>query len=221
MPPTLLSASIDGAFFVAIVWILSRAVRTLSPAARTMLWWAAAAKFLIALVWVTPVVVPILPVEGSTPLTATIASPAVALREITSLATPGPQPGADPRTPVLIQSFTASSLQIFTQTLGTRLPVHFLVGARDAAPWITPEGLAKVKTFATGLSPEKTIVKEHPEAMAQARKLGLFVTPYTFRSTAVTGFADVQAEMRHYLQELGVDGVITDNPDRMPADSAR
>jgi glycerophosphoryl diester phosphodiesterase len=131
------------------------------------------------------------------------------------------QPGADSRTPVLIQSFTASSLQIFTQTLGTRLPVHFLVGARDAAPWITPEGLAKVKTFATGLSPEKTIVKEHPEAMAQARKLGLLVTPYTFRSTAVTGFADVQAEMRHYLQELGVDGVITDNPDRMPADSAR
>ena len=93
MPPTLLSASIDGAIFVAIVWILSRAVRTLSPAARTMLWWAAAAKFLIALVWVTPVVVPILPVEG-TPLTATIASPAVALREITSLATPGPQTGA-------------------------------------------------------------------------------------------------------------------------------
>jgi hypothetical protein len=40
---------------------------------------------------------------------------------------------------LLIQSFTASSLQIFTQTLGTRLPVHFLVGARDAAPWITPE----------------------------------------------------------------------------------
>ena len=120
----------------------------------------------------------------------------------------------------LLEDFTLAE-QIFTQTLGTRLPVHFLVGARDAAPWITPEGLAKVKTFATGLSPEKTIVKEHPEAMAQARKLGLFVTPYTFRSTAVTGFADVQAEMRHYLQELGVDGVITDNPDRMPADSAR
>jgi bla regulator protein BlaR1 len=94
MPPTLLSASIDGAIFVAIVWILSRAVRTLSPAARTVLWWAAAAKFLIALVWVTPVVVPILPVESSTPLTATIASPAVALREITSLATPGRQTGA-------------------------------------------------------------------------------------------------------------------------------
>jgi bla regulator protein blaR1 len=94
MPPTLLNASIDGAIFVAIVWILSRAVRTLSPAARTMLWWAAAAKFLIALVWVTPVVVPILPVESSTPLTATIASPGVALREIASLATPGPQTGA-------------------------------------------------------------------------------------------------------------------------------
>jgi glycerophosphoryl diester phosphodiesterase len=128
------------------------------------------------------------------------------------------QPGADPRTPVLIQSFTASSLEIFTQTLKTRLPVHFLVAARDAAPWITPEGLAKVKTFATGLSPEKTIVKDQPEAMARARQMGLLVTPYTFRSTAVAaGFADVQAEMKHYLEQLHVDGVITDNPDRMPA----
>ena len=52
------------------------------------------------------------------------------------------RPGADPRTPVLLQSFTASSLQIL-HSLGTKLPVHFLVGARDAAPWLTDEGLAQ------------------------------------------------------------------------------
>jgi glycerophosphoryl diester phosphodiesterase len=125
------------------------------------------------------------------------------------------QPGADPKTPVLLQSFTASSLEIFTR-LKTPLPIHFLFSARDAAPWITPEGLRKAKQFATGLSPEKTVVKDHPDLVARARELGMPVTPYTFRASAVTGFPDVRAEMAHYLDVLGVDGVITDNPDRMP-----
>ena len=101
-------------------------------------------------------------------------------------------------------------------TLGTKLPIHFLVGARDAAPWLTPEGLTKIKAFATGISPEKTIVANHAEAMARAKKMGMLITPYTFRASAVTGYADVRAEMAHYLLNLGVDGVITDNPDQMP-----
>jgi glycerophosphoryl diester phosphodiesterase len=126
-------------------------------------------------------------------------------------------PGADPRTPVLLQSFTASSLEIFAKQLKTRLPIHFLVGARDAGPWVTAEGLARVKGFATGLSPEKTIVRDHPDVVKRARSLGLLVTPYTFRASAVSGFPDVRAEMAHYLETLGVDGVITDNPDQMPA----
>ena len=125
------------------------------------------------------------------------------------------RPGADPKTPVLVQSFTASSLQILA-TLGTALPVHFLVSARDAAQWLTPEGLARVKTFASGLSPEKTILRDHPDGISRAQKLGMPITPYTFRSSAVSGFPDVRAEMAHYLDVLRVDGVITDNPDQMP-----
>jgi glycerophosphoryl diester phosphodiesterase len=126
------------------------------------------------------------------------------------------RPGADPRTPVLLQSFTASSLQILAGT-GTKLPLHFLVSAKDAPQWLTPEGLKRVKAFASGLSPEKTIVMDHPDGIARARQLGLLITPYTFRASAVTGFPDVRAEMAHYLDTLGVDGVITDNPDQMPA----
>lgn len=129
------------------------------------------------------------------------------------------QPGADPRTPVLLQSFTAASLEIFAKT-GTKLPVHFLFNARDAKKWLTPEGLSRVKTFASGLSPEKTVLKDHPEGIARARALGLLITPYTFRASAVAGFPDVRAEMAHYLDTLGVDGVITDNPDQMPARAA-
>ncbi len=126
------------------------------------------------------------------------------------------QPGADPRTPVLLQSFTASSLQILAG-LGTKLPMHLLVGAKDAQQWLTPEGLTRAKTFASGLSPEKTIVKDHAEGIARARQSGFLITPYTFRASAVKGFPDVRAEMAHYLDTLGVDGVITDNPDQMPA----
>ena len=125
------------------------------------------------------------------------------------------QPGADPRTPVLLQSFTASSLQILAGT-GTKLPLHFLVNAKDAPQWLTPEGLKRVKSFASGLSPEKTIVRDQPDGIARARQMGLLITPYTFRASAVTGFPDVRAEMAHYLDTLAVDGVITDNPDRMP-----
>jgi len=126
------------------------------------------------------------------------------------------RPGADARTPVLLQSFTAASLQIL-HSLGTKLPVHFLVGARDAAPWITDEGLQKIKAFATGLSPEKTIVADRPEVVARLKAAGLAITPYTFRASAVpSGFADVRAEMSHFLTRVGVDGVITDNPDLMP-----
>jgi glycerophosphoryl diester phosphodiesterase len=126
------------------------------------------------------------------------------------------RPGADPKTPVLLQTFTASSLQVLAAT-GTKLPLHFLVGARDAAPWLTEDGLTKLKAFATGLSPEKTIVRDHPDRMARARQLGFLITPYTFRAGAVTGYADVRAEMAHYLDTLAVDGVITDNPDQMPS----
>ena len=57
--------------------------------------------------------------------------------------------------------------------------------------------------------------------MAKARQMGMLITPYTFRASAVTGFPDVRAEMAHYLQALGVDGVITDNPDQMPPAQAR
>ena len=113
-------------------------------------------------------------------------------------------------------TFTASSLQILAGT-GTKLPLHFLVSARDAAPWLTEDGLTTMKAFATGLSPEKTIVRDHADRIARAKQLGFLITPYTFRASAVTGFPDVRAEMAHYLDTLAVDGVITDNPDQMPS----
>lgn len=125
-------------------------------------------------------------------------------------------PGADPKTPVLIQSFTVSSMEKLGLELKTKLPLHLLFGEKDKAAWISAEGLKKARTFATGLSPEKTVVQGDPDVAKRAKALGLLVTPYTFRASAVKGFDTVSAEMAHYIAAYGVDGVITDNPDLRP-----
>jgi len=93
----------------------------------------------------------------------------------------------------------------------------FLIEARDGARWLTPQGLAEIAGFATGIGPTKRLLDGKPELVQAARKAGLAVTPYTFSSRGpATRFADVAAEMRYYLSELDVDAVFTDNPDRFP-----
>ena len=64
MVSTLARASLDGAILVAAVWVLSRVVR-LTPATRTLLWWCAAAKFVVALAWTTPMAIPVLPAPST------------------------------------------------------------------------------------------------------------------------------------------------------------
>ena len=54
-------ASLEGALLAAGVWLLCRALPRLSPGARALLWWCVAAKFVVALVWLSPIGVPVLP----------------------------------------------------------------------------------------------------------------------------------------------------------------
>ena len=68
---TLVRASLDGALIVGAVWLLTRLIR-LSPATRTVLWWCAAAKFLLALIWTSPLELPVLP---AAPIHRTIVAP--------------------------------------------------------------------------------------------------------------------------------------------------
>jgi beta-lactamase regulating signal transducer with metallopeptidase domain len=63
MVATLARASVEGAIVVAIIWVLARLLQ-LSPAARTILWWCAAAKFVVALAWTTPIDLRVLPPES-------------------------------------------------------------------------------------------------------------------------------------------------------------
>ncbi len=123
--------------------------------------------------------------------------------------------GADPDTPVILQSFDASSLRRLADELPT-LPRVFLFGARDPDLPITDARLREIATFATGIGPAKAIVTAQPDLVERAHALGLTVTPYTFRSSASGRFDNVADEMRYFLFTLGVDALFTDNPDQFP-----
>ena len=67
MLAVLARASLEGAIVAALVWIAIWWLPRLSPATRAALWWCAAAKFLLALVWVTPVELRVLPARAVAP----------------------------------------------------------------------------------------------------------------------------------------------------------
>lgn len=126
------------------------------------------------------------------------------------------RPGADPRTPVIIQSFSARGLRKLRTTHRTRLPLVLLVGKDSAGEWLTPAGLREVARFAAGIGPDKRLIHDNPGLVGQAQKLGLTVTPYTFRSANAAPYPDVRSEMEQYLYRFNVDSLFTDNPDQFP-----
>ena len=128
------------------------------------------------------------------------------------------EPDADPATPVIIQSFSAASLQILRQDYETRLPLALLVGGEDAAAeWLSDEGLARAAEFVSGIGPAKNLIMADPSVVSRAHALDLSVVPWTFRARSPgDGFTSVEAEMLHFLKEIEVDGIITDNPDLYP-----
>ena len=61
----LLRSSLQGALFIAAVWLACRLFPRLPAAVRCGLWWAACLKLLVGLVWVSPVEIPLLPAVES------------------------------------------------------------------------------------------------------------------------------------------------------------
>ncbi len=116
-------------------------------------------------------------------------------------------------TQVIIQSFSPESLRILRDDLGSELSLTLLVSAPDEDGWLTPEGLERAAAFATAIGPAKTLVLEDPGVVQRAHDAGHSVIPYTFRSDRPGNFPDGTAEMSHFLYELGVDGLFTNNPD--------
>lgn len=115
--------------------------------------------------------------------------------------------GADPDTPVVIQSFSAESLRVLREELGSDLPLTFLIGESASERWTTDSGLARIAGFADGIGPDRDIISRDPSLVERAHAAGLTVTPWTFRA---------RADMVRFVCDLGVDGLFTDNPDRFP-----
>lgn len=121
-------------------------------------------------------------------------------------------PGADPKTPVIVQSFSADSLKVLRKEHGCKLPLVYLIGSGE----LTRDRLKAIKEFADGIGPNKALVKVRPGLVADAHALGLSVTVWTFRAGQTAPFESVRAEMAHYLYKIKVDAVFTDNPDQFP-----
>jgi glycerophosphoryl diester phosphodiesterase len=118
---------------------------------------------------------------------------------------------------LIVQSFDDEPLRTLAQELPA-LPRTLLVDVNAGPRWVSAEGLREAARFATGVGPSKQLLAGRPDIVRAAHAAGLSVTPYTFttRGLANSRFPDVSDEMRHYLFELGVDAVFTDNPDRFP-----
>lgn len=122
---------------------------------------------------------------------------------------------ARPAGSLIVQSFDDLPLRELATQL-PEVPRTFLIDGRGAR-WLTTDALTDVAQFATGVGPSKLMLDRHPEIVEAAHRAGLTVTPYTFTTQGpATRFADVSAEMRYYLMDLGVDALFTDNPDRFP-----
>lgn len=123
-------------------------------------------------------------------------------------------PGADPKTPVVIQSFSPASLKALRQEHGCRLPLVYLIGTKEAPA----ERIKAAREFADGIGPNKDAVLARPQLVDDAHELGMSVTVWTFHAGRSGKFATVRDEMRHFLHDLHVDALFTDNPDQFPRD---
>lgn len=121
-------------------------------------------------------------------------------------------PGSDPKSPVILQTFgEESARKLATMRIG--VPIVLLIGRSDG--WDAAR-VGQWKGVVQGFGPAKEILVAIPQFVGWAHDAGLLVTPYTFRSAGPGSFPSVRAEMEHYLYDLGVDGLFTDNPDLFP-----
>ena len=115
--------------------------------------------------------------------------------------------------PVIIQSFDESAIRRVAVELPT-VPRVFLTSKDED---VTEARLRELAQFATGIAPEKFVIARHPELVARAHAAGLTVTSWTFRADdKEMKFPSVKDEMRHFLYDLGIDALFTNNPDQFP-----
>jgi glycerophosphoryl diester phosphodiesterase len=115
--------------------------------------------------------------------------------------------------PVIIQSFDESAIRRVAVDLPT-IPRVFLTSKDED---VTEARIRELAKFASGIAPEKFVIARHPELVARAHAAGLTVTSWTFRADdKEMTYPNVKAEMTHFLYDLGIDALFTNNPDQFP-----
>jgi glycerophosphoryl diester phosphodiesterase len=122
---------------------------------------------------------------------------------------------ADPKTPLVLQSFDDATLKAAAADL-PKVPRVFLVSPQDAGRIDSAGKLKEIAAWATGIGPNKVILEKTPDIVAWAHAAKLTVTPWTFRASQPGKYASVREEMAYFLFTLGVDELFTDNPDLFP-----
>lgn len=121
-------------------------------------------------------------------------------------------PAADPKTPVILQTFGEETARnLAAMKIG--VPVVLLIGSPGG--WDSAR-VAQWTGVVQGFGPNKGLLLKTPDFVTWAHAQGQTVVPYTFRAAETGTYTSVKAEMEHFLYTLGVDGVFTDNPDQFP-----
>ena len=123
--------------------------------------------------------------------------------------------GADPKTPIILQTFGQATARNLAQ-MKIGVPVVLLLNTDDG--FQTAEQLKAWKGIVAGFGPAKGILLKNPSFVKWAHAEGLTVTPYTFttRTPVIGSVQNVTEEMSHFLYDIGVDALFTDNPDKFP-----
>jgi glycerophosphoryl diester phosphodiesterase len=115
-------------------------------------------------------------------------------------------------TPVIIQSFDEEAVRRAAAELPT-IPRILLID-RDGD--VSDARLRAVAKYATGVGPHKGLIAASPRLVTVAHDLGMTVTSWTFRADENTSYPSVRDEMAHFLYDLGIDALFTNNPDQFP-----
>ncbi|HEX5871940.1 MAG TPA: hypothetical protein VFY65_16035, partial [Longimicrobium sp.] len=122
MLPLLVRASLEGAVLAAGVWLVCRALPRMSPGVRALLWWCVAAKFVVSLVWLSPIGVPVLPrAAGDAPGAGAgvTAAPPLSPRRTGDGTRPASPPAREPGAPEI--PWTALVVGVWALGLGLSL----------------------------------------------------------------------------------------------------
>jgi glycerophosphoryl diester phosphodiesterase len=115
-------------------------------------------------------------------------------------------------TPLIIQSFDEEAVR----RVATELPSVPRILLIERGGDVSEARLRAIKAFATGIGPHKSLVAGNPGMVKAAHDLGMTVTSWTFRADEKTTFPTVRDEMSHFLYNLGLDALFTNNPDQFP-----